>query len=77
MGSAAEGSTMAINPHISDLFFNSDVSETKMADINGQFMGYNEDELARVATDFLTSLSALGVNAPTLDELLEDFHSRQ
>ena len=64
---------MPVLTDISDLFFNTDCADAAVTLAGGEFGGYNQDELARIATDFLASLSRLGVAVPTAEELVDDY----
>lgn len=65
-----------INIHISDLFFNSDV--TSAADYyKGSFVGYNRDTLLDLAEHLLQCLEGLGVcDLPSKEALVENFLER-
>lgn len=67
---------MAIDQNVSDLFFNTDVSDTVLHDAKGQFNGYDEKRLADEADMFLASLSWLGIATPSRDDLIADFYGR-
>lgn len=66
-----------VDQNISDLFFNTDLSSTHLPNLsNGMFAGYDEAKLQDEALMFLSSLARLGVDVPTSDDLLENFHAR-
>lgn len=67
--------TTRVNGDISDLFFN---TEHNAAEYNGQrqFTGYNEPKLREAAEMTLGSLARLGVDVPSVDELIADFYGR-
>ncbi len=60
-----------VNGNISDLFFN---TEHHASYDEGQFVEH--DHLSEEATDFLGCLHNLGVDCPTVDELIHDFRER-
>jgi hypothetical protein len=62
---------MAVNTNISDLFFNTDHTYVEDAAPGDEF--YHLEEEAR---DFLNSLEALGLQVPTVADLIKDFHNR-
>lgn len=64
---------MRVDGNISDLFFNTEHHAAYDSE-DGQFLDH--DQLEQEAWDFLTCLQALGVAAPTVAELIEDFHNR-
>lgn len=68
--------TRAVNPWISDLFFNHDLDQCKRYDSKHMFDGFDEKALNEEADNFLHCLDQLGVATPTRDELLADFHDR-
>ena len=65
-----------INPAISDLFFNHDLSRCILRDAQGHFEGYDDEGLAKEAGWFLDALKSLGVTVPSIDALVSDFHRR-
>lgn len=67
---------MGINQNISDLFFNTDLSGAAKEDAQGKFDGYDEVKLLDEAMMFLGSLSRLGVDIPTSEDLIDDFYKR-
>lgn len=67
---------MRVDQNISDLFFNTDISDAVLKDEKGQFAGYDQWALKNEADVFLACLDRLGVAAPTSDELLADFYAR-
>lgn len=62
-----------VNGDISDLFFNTDVSAAFSGDTES---GYDAAKLEQEAMQFLASLGRLGVDVPTVDDLIADFHGR-
>ena len=56
---------MRVNGNISDLFFNSDGANTE-----------NLCSQREAAVEFLHCLHRLGIEVPTVDELLEDYQNR-
>lgn len=67
---------MKVNPWISDLFFNHDLSEAHVHDGAGKFAGYDDVKLREEAALFLNCLYQLGVAVPTIDELIADYYNR-
>lgn len=67
---------MSINFYISDLFFNRDLEHTKIVNVQGHFIGFDDEKLREEAKAFLASLRALHVDCPAEDELLDDFLER-
>ena len=67
---------MAVDPSISDLFFNTDLSNANLTDKDGQFIGFDLPQLRAEAYHFLACLSRLGVAVPTVEELVSDFLER-
>lgn len=67
---------MSIDQNISDLFFNTDLSDAVMQDEKGMFVGYDETKLQDEALMFLGSLTRLNIDVPTSDDLIENFYSR-
>jgi hypothetical protein len=65
-----------VNPWISDLFFNHDLSGVSKRDSKGMFDGYDEAKLNEEADFVLLALDNLGVATPTRDELIADFYDR-
>jgi hypothetical protein len=65
-----------VNVHISDLFFNRDLDHCRILE-RGEFVRWNEDDLAEEAQSLLMNLDSLGVpNLPSADELIADFVAR-
>lgn len=69
-------SGMKINGNISDLFFNTDLEDTKKKDAHGNFNGFDEEKLNEEASSFLASLQWLGVEVPSCEDLIADFYAR-
>lgn len=67
---------MTIDQNISDLFFNTDLSGTHLPEVEGKFAGYDEAKLQDEALMFLGSLTRLGIDVPTSDDLIENFYAR-
>lgn len=66
-----------VDPNISDLFFNTDLSEASQYDGKHQFTGYNEVRLSEAAGLLLDSLQHLGVHdLPSIEDLIKDFYGR-
>lgn len=65
-----------VDTNISDLFFNTDLSATKMLDPKGNFTGYNEEKLREEAQMFLSALDRLGVATPSVEDLIADYYGR-
>jgi len=64
-----------IDTNISDLFFNTDVSDAAMHE-NGEFVGYDERKLEDEAKMFLASLARLNVAVPSAEDLILDYYAR-
>lgn len=67
---------MRVDANISDLFFNTDLSQTKLKDDRGHFTGYDEDKLKEEAQLFLSALDRLGVATPSVEDLIADYYGR-
>lgn len=67
---------MRVDANISDLFFNTDISDARLLDAKGNFVGFNEEAMLGVAEDTLGCLSRLGVAVPSPRELVDDFYKR-
>ena len=67
---------MSVNGNISDLFFNTDLSNANLTDKDGQFIDFDLSQLRAEAHDLLACLSRLGVAVPTVEELVTDFLER-
>ena len=67
---------MRVDANISDLFFNTDISDARQTDSKGHFTGFDGEALLGLAEDTLGCLSRLGVAVPTPQELVADFHKR-
>lgn len=66
-----------VNTHVSDLFFNHDLESCKKRDERGRFDGWDESKLREEAESFLYMIRGLNADAaPTVEELIEDFHRR-
>lgn len=68
--------TKPVDQNISDLFFNTDVSDAVVNDNNGNFASYDIAKLRNEAEMFLNCLYRLGVSIPSVDDLLADFDRR-
>ena len=66
----------AIDGDISDLFFNLDLAAAKVKTADGKFAGWDDKSLRAEAEWFLAALDRLGVGAPSIDDLIADFHGR-
>ncbi len=67
---------MSINTHLSDLFFNHDISECKEF-VNGQFSHFNHDKMLEQASSVIGSLKGMGVVVEhSAEELVQDFYKR-
>lgn len=66
---------MRIDGSISDLFFNTDFDNCRIM-TEGKFVGRDDAKLREEAESFLGCVERLGIEAPTADELLVDFHAR-
>ena len=64
---------MRVDGNISDLFFNTEHHAAYDSD-DGQFLDH--DQLEAEAGWFLRCLEHLGVEVPTIEDLIEDFHNR-
>lgn len=60
---------------ISDLWFGHDVENCRVI-ARGAFEGWDERKLKEEAKLFLAALSRLGVEVPTVEELIADFYNR-
>lgn len=65
-------SATRVNTYVSDLFFNTDHHSS--LDSKGVF--FEHDELAEEAKAFLFCMAGLGVDIPSVDDLVEDFRNR-
>jgi hypothetical protein len=65
-----------INGDVSDLFFNTELDSARVYDHRGHFTGWDATRLEQEAMQFLASLGRLGVDTPTVDDLIADFHGR-
>lgn len=65
-----------VDQNISDLFFNTDLSECGDHDARGQFTGWDVAKLQDAAEMFLNCLQRLGVPVPSANELIADFRAR-
>lgn len=65
-----------VDPNISDLFFNTDLSSTTLKDGRGHFAGYDEEKLKTEAQLFLSALDRLGVATPSVEDLIADYYGR-
>ena len=62
---------------LSDLFFNHENENARILDDKGEFLGFDEEQLKRNATDVLIWLKDLGVvGLPEPEALAADFLSR-
>lgn len=67
---------MSVNTNISDLFFNSDVTQAAIYR-NQKFVEYNAQELRNLAENFLLILSVItNIELPTPEVLVYDFLDR-
>ena len=64
-----------INHNISDLFFSRDFRDAAVMS-KGVFIGWNEEKLAEHADMTLSNIKGLGVDVPTIPELIADFYER-
>lgn len=66
-----------INTEISDLFFNTDMSQAVIYDKNRRFERYNTEKLLDIASDFLSNISSItNIELPNNQELVNDFFAR-
>lgn len=65
-----------IDGDVSDLFFNTELDCARVYDARGHFTGWDVTRLEQEAMQFLASLGRLGVDTPTVDDLIADFHRR-
>ncbi|MCA6108137.1 hypothetical protein [Bradyrhizobium cenepequi] len=76
MTKAALAPTSTIDANISDLFFTRELDHCTITNSRGQYQGYDRPKLESEADLFLSSLSRLGVDVPSRDDLLADFFHR-
>jgi hypothetical protein len=70
---------MTVDDNISDLFFNTGLTECAKENADGTFAGYDDVMLRAEAILFLQYLDrmgVIGVPRPSVDELLADFYGR-
>lgn len=67
--------SIRIDTNISDLFFNTDLSDTRVME-NGQFARYDEGKMRTEAELFLGCLERLGVPVPSPEDLVADYYAR-
>lgn len=66
-----------IDPWISDLFFNLDFEDAKLADKDGQFVGWDRTIMRDRARWFYAALEHLMFRTPpSPDAILADFYAR-
>ena len=73
-----KGTPMRVNPYVSDLFFNHDVTEARIYD-DGMFDGYDHDKMLELAQNVIDCLYGLGLSdyyVPEAEELVADFYER-
>lgn len=66
---------MKVDGNISDLFFNTDLSDTRIME-KGQFVGYDEEKMKTEAALFLACLDRLGVATPSVEDMISDYFAR-
>lgn len=67
---------MRVDPNVSDLFFNHDVSACANHDALGDFTGYDDAKMLYEAQSVIDCLDRLNVSVPSARELVDDFYAR-
>lgn len=65
-----------VDAHVSDLFFNRDLTHCRRFHKSGDFSHFDEAALAAEACEMLHSLEGLGVSVPSGSALVADFLAR-
>jgi hypothetical protein len=65
-----------VDQNISDLFFNTDMSDAEIKDEKNQFVDWDQNKMREEARLFLGCLERLNVAVPSVDALVEDFYKR-